>query len=133
MESAVLFVSPYGQDVDSLARILYGASILLDHAVNVKEATARLKTGRYRVVLTEANLDDGNWRDILNLTGASGSQVVVTDAWADARFWAETINLGAFDMLVQPFHPTEVRRVLSSAFSSQTSGKMGARVDAAAS
>ena len=52
-------------------------------------------------------------------------QECVTDAWADARFWAEAINMGAYDLLAQPFHKTEVRRVLSGAGSRQPETKAG--------
>jgi FixJ family two-component response regulator len=43
--------------------------------------------------------------------------VIVTDASADARFWAEVLNLGAYDLIAQPFATAEVRRILSYACS----------------
>ena len=36
---------------------------------------------------------------------------------AAARFWAEALNLGAYDLLAQPFYEPEVRRILSNACS----------------
>ena len=48
---------------------------------------------------------------------APGAEVIVTDPNADVRFWAEALNLGAYDMLAQPFCETEVRRILSNACS----------------
>ena len=75
---------------------------------------------RFPVVLTEANLEDGNWEDVLRLARPAGAELIVTNPWADARFWAEAINLGAYDLLAQPFSGTEVRRVLSSASSRQS-------------
>ena len=133
MESAVLFVSPYPQDADSLERILHEVSVSLVHAGSVREAGRKLETIPYPVVLTEAKLEDGAWRDILALGRAVEAEVIVTDAWADARFWAEAINLGAYDMLAQPFHATEVKRVVLSASFSQRAKKTGARCGAAAS
>jgi len=44
-------------------------------------------------------------------------QVIVTDPHADARFWAEVLNLGAYDLLAQPFYKPEVRRILHNACS----------------
>jgi hypothetical protein len=38
--------------------------------------------------------------------------VIVTDPQADARFWAEALNVGAYDLLAQPFYEPEVRRIL---------------------
>ena len=123
MGSIVLFVSPNVQDAGTLVRILDKASVAVVHALGLKEAVARMKAGWFPVVLTEAKLDDGTWRDLLPLARRHRSELVVTDAFADAQSWAEAINLGAFDMLVQPFHETEVRRVLASA-----SGNAGVKV-----
>ena len=118
MDSNVLFVSPYLQDANSLAEMLDGGSTVV-HASSLKDAVSRLSAAHFGVVLTEAELDDGNWLDLLELTRRSGTELVVTDAWADAQFWAMAINMGAYDMLAQPFHGTEVRRVLASASSHQ--------------
>ena len=43
------------------------------------------------------------------------TEVIVTDPQADARFWAEALNLGAYDLLAQPFYAPEVRRILYNA------------------
>ena len=119
MDSNVLFVSPYVQDANSLAEMLGEISISVVHANSLKDAVSKLKTANFAVVLTEARLDDGNWLDVLELTRRLGRELVVTDAWADARSWATAINLGAYDMLAQPFHGAEVRRILASASSHQ--------------
>ena len=129
MDSSVLFVTPYLQDGRSVAKMLDDISVPVVHAANLTEAAARLETGRFRVVLTEANLEDGTWLNVLELTRAAGIELVVTSAWADARFWSAAINLGAYDMLAQPFSRMEVRRVLAGA----TSRHFGTKVAAAAS
>ncbi len=129
MDSSVLFVTPYLQDGRSVAKMLEDISIPMVHAANLTEAAAKLETGRFKVVLTEANLEDGTWLNVLELTRAAGIELVVTSAWADARFWAAAINLGAYDMLAQPFSRMEVRRVLAGA----TSRHFGTKVAAAAS
>ncbi len=119
MNSSVLFVSPFVQDASSLAKILDEVSIPVVYARSLRDAVSRLRAGTFGVVLAEAKLDDGSWLDLLDLTRRSGTELVVTDAWADAQFWAMAINLGAYDILAQPFHGTEVRRVLASASSHQ--------------
>ena len=43
--------------------------------------------------------------------------VIVTDKQADTRLWAEVLNLGAYDLLTQPYYEPEVRRILSNACS----------------
>ena len=123
MDSSVLFVSPYVQDASSLAEMLDEVSLPVVHASSLKDAVSKLRAANFGVVLTEAKLDDGNWLDLLELTRRSGTRLIVTDAWADAQFWAMAINLGAYDMLAQPFRGTEVRRVLASASSHQTSAR----------
>jgi len=115
MDSGVLFVSPHPQDASSLAQLLDDISLPLVHALGLKDAASKLETGNFQVVLTEATLEDGTWLDILQLARATNTELVVTHPWADARFWAEAINLGAYDLLAQPFFKGEVRRVLASA------------------
>jgi len=115
MDAAVLFISPYLQDARVIGLMLAEASLVLIHATCLKDAINRLEVDRFPAVLTEARLEDGTWRDLLPLIRSQGAELVVTDASADARFWAEAINLGAYDLLVQPFQENEVRRVLSSA------------------
>ena len=119
MDSGLLFVSPYPQDARSLAQMLDDASLNVVHVRGLKDAARKLETANYQVVVTEANLEDGTWLDLLQLTRSLGTELVVTDPWADGRFWAEAINLGAYDLLAQPFHETEVRRLIASASSLQ--------------
>jgi DNA-binding NtrC family response regulator len=115
MDSGVLFVSPYPQDARSLAQMLDEISLPLVHANCLKEASRKLETVHFQVILSEADLEDGNWKDALMLARCSGAELVVTHPWADAPLWAEVINIGAYDVLAQPFQRTEVRRVLTAA------------------
>ena len=115
MDSGLLFVSPYPQDARSLAQMLHDASLNVVHVRNLKDAASKLETGDFQVVVTEANFEDGTWLDLLQLTRSLGTELVVTDPWADGRFWAEAINLGAYDLLAQPFDETEVRRLIGMA------------------
>ena len=50
-------------------------------------------------------------------TVARETEVIVTDPQADACFWAEALNRGAYDLLAQPFYEPEVRRILYNACS----------------
>src|ERR1700675_106836 len=113
MYSGVLFVSPYLQDARSLAQMLDDVPLPLVHAKNLKDAASKLEKVNFQVVLSEAALEDGTWLDVLKIARSSNTELVVTHPWADARFWAEAINMGAYDVLVQPFFDTEVRRVLT--------------------
>jgi DNA-binding NtrC family response regulator len=117
MDSGLLFVSTSPQDALSLAQMLDDVSVNVVHARGFKDAANKLKNGTFQVVVTEANLEDGTWLDVLRLTRSLRLELVVTDPWAGAQFWAEVINLGAYDLLAQPFRKTEVRRLIASASS----------------
>ena len=93
--------------------------VALEHVENYQQARTALRQSDYDVLLTEAALPDANWLDVLQLARDSSSdlEVIVTDPHADARFWAEALNLGAYDLLSQPFYAPEVRRILYNACS----------------
>jgi len=119
MGTGVLFVSPHCEDATLLARMLGSLSVPFEYVGNLAQARMKLRDGSYQVILTEANLPDGNWRDVLELAQKTqpAAEVIVTDASADARFWAEALNLGAYDLIAQPFATAEVQRILSNACS----------------
>jgi DNA-binding NtrC family response regulator len=116
MRSQILFVSGDRGEASRLTQMLHELPLVLDHAMSVRQARSKLGKKRFNVVLTEAALPDGDWLDVLRLSRDTPTepQVIVTDAQADARFWAEALNLGAYDMLAQPFFEPEVRRILSN-------------------
>ena len=124
MNQRVLFLSSDCTDAGMLCGMLSPVSVSLDHVTSLAEARARLPQGAYGAILTEAQLPDGRWTDVLELTHELGvfPAVIVTERLADDRFWAEVLNLGAYDLLAQPFDTGEVRRILSNACS-QTSAK----------
>ncbi|HET9319371.1 MAG TPA: response regulator [Bryobacteraceae bacterium] len=119
MKTGVLFVSPHREDATALSRMIGALSVPFEHVANIARARKEIQNGLYAVILTEANLPDGTWLDVLNLARhvASGAEVIVTDAGADARFWAEVLNLGAYDVIAQPFAAGEVQRILCNACS----------------
>jgi DNA-binding NtrC family response regulator len=119
MKSGVLFVSGRPDDARLLSRMLHALPLGIDHVESVQRAHAKLRMEDFDVVLTEAALPDGTWLDVLLLARGrtGGPEVIVTDPHADVHFWAEALNLGAYDLLPQPFYEPEVRRILSNACS----------------
>jgi DNA-binding NtrC family response regulator len=117
MSTGVLFVSPHREHAAVLSRMLASHSVSIEHIVDLAHARAEIQHSAYQVILTEANLPDGTWLDVLELAHrvSPGSQVIVTDAGADPRFWAEVLNMGAYDFIAQPFATGEVQRILSNA------------------
>ncbi len=117
MNEAVLFISPHRADASLMSCMLDPVCLHVDHATDLAEARSRLRRSRYSAILTEARLRDGCWKDVLDLAYQLPQHcaVVVTDRLADDRFWAEILNLGAYDLLVQPFDTGEVQRIIENA------------------
>jgi two-component system, NtrC family, response regulator PilR len=119
MRSRILFISGRHEDARHLSRMLHKLPLKLEHVPSLHHARTRLRRQEYDVILTEAALPDGKWLDVLHLVRECPREpeVIVTDPQADARFWAEALNLGAYDLLAQPFYEPEVRRILYNACS----------------
>jgi DNA-binding NtrC family response regulator len=117
MRSRILYISGHRDDARQLSRMLQALPLSLDHVSTLEQARAQLQHTNYEVVLTEAALADGNWLDVLHLVRALPREleVVVTDRQADGRFWSQALDLGAYDLLAQPFYEPEVRRILHNA------------------
>jgi DNA-binding NtrC family response regulator len=119
MRSRILFVSGHRDDARQITQMLHALPVAIDHAGSLQHARAQLWLDEYDVILTEASLPDGTWRDALRLARECPQdlEVIVTDPHADARLWAEALNVGAYDLIAQPFYEPEVRRILYNACS----------------
>jgi DNA-binding NtrC family response regulator len=128
MRSRILFVSGHPDDARRLTRMLHSLPLTVDHVETLQQAHAKLQQDDYGVILTEAALPDGKWLDALHLARQCPQEpeVIVTDPQADARFWSEALNLGAYDLLTQPFYEPEVRRILYNACSHEEQRTMTA-------
>jgi len=115
----MLYLSGRHDDARRLSLMLDGLPVDIDYAGSLKQARRMLQQSEYDIVLSEASLPDGTWLDSLHLArdSARDPRVIVTDPHADARFWAEALNMGAYDVLAQPFYTPEVRRILFNACS----------------
>jgi DNA-binding response OmpR family regulator len=117
--SRILFLSGHPDDAQRLLEMVQSLPLAVDHAENLRQARIRLQREEYDVLLTEVALPDGNWLDALSLAREAPCDpvLIVTDRRADARFWSQALNLGAYDLLAQPFYEPEVRRILGYACS----------------
>ncbi len=122
MRSRILYISGHPQDARLLSQMLQPLPLILEHVKSLQEARKELELKDYDVVLTESQLPDGKWLDVLHLVRESSQEpkIIVTDQQADARFWAEALTLGAYDLLAQPFYEPEVQRILHNACSRPT-------------
>jgi len=66
------------------------------------------------VVLCESEL---SWKTILATCESLPKcpRLLVVSRCADERLWAEVLNLGGYDVLLKPFEPMEVTRVVAAA------------------
>lgn len=117
MKSQVLCICGHRDDARKISLMLQTLPVALEHARTLAQARARFRNTDYEVVLTESAFPGGTWLDVLHLVREAPRdvRVVVTDPQADARFWAEALNLGAFDLITQPFDESEVRRIVQNA------------------
>jgi DNA-binding NtrC family response regulator len=86
---------------------------------NLRGLSAAVRTCSCGVVITDAQLLDGHtWKDVLDDLERSSNrpQLIVADRLANEALWAEVLNLGAYDLLMTPFDPAEVQRVVSLAW-----------------
>ena len=119
MRSRILFLSGHPDDARRLSQMLQSMPVVMDHADTVRQARDQLSSRIYTLIVTEASLPDGDWLDVLHLVRESPREleVIVTDPQADAGLWSKALNLGAYDLLTQPFYEPEVRRIVGNACS----------------
>jgi DNA-binding response OmpR family regulator len=81
-------------------------------------ARAALRKARVPVVVCESDLQQGTWKEVLEELRALPNPplLIVTSRCADERLWAEALNLGAYDVLAQPFDGSEVSRIVNMAW-----------------
>ncbi len=117
MKGSVLFVSPSPDDAQALQEMLSAIGIDCTHVRDLQQAFKALEAKSFSAVLTEARLPDGTWEDVMRAAARLRQKVavVVTDTLADARFWAEVLDRGVYDLIPKPFCRGEVQRILANA------------------
>ena len=114
----VLLVSPLDDDHRFLTQILRHSKWKYFVARSRAEALTLLRDDTIPVLICEAGLGDGTWRDLLEDTTrlAHVPLMIVTSRLADDLLWAEVLNLGGYNVLAQPFDSREVFRVVGNAW-----------------
>jgi DNA-binding NtrC family response regulator len=113
----VLSVTPFEGNHRQLERAL-GPGYHVCTASTTAGAIFILKQQVVPVLVCESDLESGSWKDLLGRFAELGQapQLIVTSRLADDSLWAEALNLGAYDVLAQPFDAEEVSRVVHSAW-----------------
>jgi len=114
----VLAVSSAEEDLRFLRHLFAHSNWAIHTARDCAEAADFLRRDPMPVILCDAELADGTWRDLLRtLTSLRhNSLLIVTSRAADDFLWAEVLNLGGYDVLMKPLDPKEVVRVISLAW-----------------
>lgn len=84
---------------------------------SLKDAIESYETAKCRVILCDAELPDGHWKQLVDHCRDSEepASVVVVSRLADERLWQEVLSHGAFDLLPVPIEAPEMLRVLELA------------------
>jgi response regulator RpfG family c-di-GMP phosphodiesterase len=111
----VLAVSSSNETLASLRAIFSHSRWRLFQARSCAEAILFLEAHPIPVVISEQNLSDATWRDLLAYVVSlpNPSHLIVASRCADERLWAEALNLGAHDVLAMPFRAAEVSHSVS--------------------
>ena len=121
MEPKILVVlSPHRRA--ELLRVLEGNNLQINLASDFREAQQKLqgKTS-YDLLVADEQLPDGSWRDLLEflLVSKTPCEMIVCSRCGDEQLWAEVLQCGAYDLLVEPFERQEVHRIIQSAIDNQ--------------
>ncbi len=111
------------EDRQSIESILNSNGWTIQGAKTFREATQLLQS-KPSLILCEKDLPDCTWKDIFRVAQKLdySAPFVVVSRIADQRLWAEVLNLGGFDMLLKPFEPDEVERVMNMAYRQAVGG-----------
>lgn len=115
--SRILIVSAGVQDRQVLKEVLMSHGCPRYWTATVQEASDWLSGNRARVVICDASLPDGDWRELWEQVRRwpDPPVFIVSAGWTDARLWAEVLNVGAYDVIVKPYEKSEVTRILQHA------------------
>jgi len=88
--------------------ILSGSCAAAIHAVERRSAP---------IIISGRTFPDGEWRDLWNRIRSRPRppMLILASRLADESLWSEVLNLGGYDLLLKPFRPEEVVRVVHGA------------------
>ena len=122
----ILSLSPSENDHAVLGRTFRDSSLTLypncrltlQPSPTLARTLALLRTHRIPIVLCDDDAYPEAWREILRACKLMPAPpcVIVTSRLASDRLWMELLNEGAFDLLSKPFDPSEVMRIIHSAW-----------------
>jgi len=123
----ILLISQYPEDGYFLREVLTTFACPLETTESWQKAKRVIHCHVLSVVVTESELPDGTWRDVLSCLDdvPNPPLLIVVSRLADERLWAEVLNRCGFDVLAKPFARDEVIRVIGHAL--DTRGRLPKR------
>jgi DNA-binding response OmpR family regulator len=114
---SALLVGAYDRDRQLVKDIFRAFAWQLFEARDRGRAIRCLGRHPIHVVIAETDVPDWHWKKVLHdLRGLEQPpQLIIASRNADDRLWAEALNVGAYDVLAQPFERAEVERAIESA------------------
>lgn len=106
----------------ALLDLLEGEDLEVLAASSLQEAQKRLRGSiSYDLLLVDAELPDGSWRDLLQfiLGSKRTCEVIVCSRCGDEQLWAEVFQCGGYDLIAEPYDPQEILRIVRSALDSR--------------
>ena len=117
---SILLIAPRDSCCRALRDVLTPPQWEIREAATFREAVGILDSQGIAVAICDTEIGDGEWQVLLAdlQDRANPPSLIVSSRLADERLWAEVLNLGAYDVLVQPFDHVEVLRVARMAWMS---------------
>lgn len=114
---SALLVGEYGPDRLLLHDVFRAHGWRLLEARDRRRAMRLLACHPVQVVIAREGERAWTWQRVLRDLRAlrQQTQLVVAAPSADDRLWAEVLNCGGFDILIQPFVREEAERVIAAA------------------
>jgi DNA-binding response OmpR family regulator len=114
---SALLIGAYEKDRLLVHEIFRKSGWRLFEAHDRRKAMDCLQRNPVHVVIAESDVPKWNWKSVLHDLRQlrKPPQLIVTSRNADDYLWAEALNVGAYDVLAQPFERDEVERVVASA------------------
>jgi DNA-binding NtrC family response regulator len=84
-------------------------------ASSLEEVCTHLAGETISLVVCDAQLTDGSFREILQFAESSRIPVVVASRLPDTRQYLEAMRLGAFDFIASPYRRTELQQIVFNA------------------
>jgi DNA-binding NtrC family response regulator len=112
-----LVVNADPADQETLKDLLGACGVEADFLSTLNETIERLEEGRAGILVCNANLPDGTFRDIISAISERGLDlpVIVCSDFYDRDLYIEAMSLGAFDYLSFPYRREEVTWVVNNA------------------